>query len=170
MGPWVTALSFVAAYYSSVVIIGGGAFGWKFGLSTLWVGAGNVLIGTTLAWIVLGRRIRRFTENLDAMTLPGFFAGRYGIGRGAHLLSAAATGLVPDHLQRHGAQGHGQRLRGADGPALLGGRGHLGRGDPLLHRRRRLPGRGLDQLGAGHRDDRRADAADLHVRCRRWAA
>ena len=78
VGPWVTALSFVAAYYSSVVIIGGGAFGWRFGLSTLWVGAGNVLIGTTLAWIVLGRRIRRFTENLDAMTLPGFFFGRYG--------------------------------------------------------------------------------------------
>ena len=39
VGPWVTALSFVAAYYSSVVIIGGGAFGWRFGLSTLWVGA-----------------------------------------------------------------------------------------------------------------------------------
>ncbi len=92
VGPWVTALSFVAAYYSSVVIIGGGAFGWKFGLATLWVGAGNVLIGTTLAWIVLGRRIRRFTENLDAMTLPGFFFGRYGSAE-ARIFSAAATGL-----------------------------------------------------------------------------
>lgn len=92
VGPWVTALSFVAAYYSSVVIIGGGAFGWKFGLATLWVGAGNVLVGTTLAWIVLGRRIRRFTENLDAMTLPGFFFGRYGSAE-ARIFSAAATGL-----------------------------------------------------------------------------
>ncbi len=92
VGPWVTALSFVAAYYSSVVIIGGGAFGWRFGLSTLWVGAGNVLIGTTLAWIVLGRRIRRFTANLDAMTLPGFFAGRYG-SESSRIFSAAATGL-----------------------------------------------------------------------------
>jgi SSS family transporter len=92
VGPWVTALSFVAAYYSSVVIIGGGAFGWRFGLSTLWVGAGNVLIGTTLAWIVLGRRIRRFTENLDCMTLPGFFAGRYG-NESARIFSAATTGL-----------------------------------------------------------------------------
>jgi SSS family transporter len=92
VGPWVTALSFVAAYYSSVVIIGGGAFGWKFGLATLWVGAGNVLVGTTLAWIILGRRIRRFTENLDAMTLPGFFAGRYGSAE-ARIFSAAATGL-----------------------------------------------------------------------------
>lgn len=92
VGPWVTALSFVAAYYSSVVIIGGGAFGWRFGLSTLWVGAGNVLVGTTLAWIILGRRVRRFTENLDAMTLPGFFAGRYG-SESTRIFSAATTGL-----------------------------------------------------------------------------
>lgn len=92
VGPWVTALSFVAAYYSSVVIIGGGAFGWKFGLSTLWVGAGNVLVGTTLAWIVLGRRVRRFTENLDAMTLPGFFVGRYGSAE-TRIFSAAVTAL-----------------------------------------------------------------------------
>ena len=92
VGPWVTALSFVAAYYSSVVIIGGGAFGWRFGLPTLWVGAGNVLLGTTLAWIILGKRIRRFTENLDAMTLPGFFAGRYGSPE-TRIFSAAATAL-----------------------------------------------------------------------------
>jgi len=92
VGPWVTALSFVAAYYSSVVIIGGGAFGWRYGLSTLWVGAGNVLIGTTLAWIILGRRIRRFTGNLDAMTLPGFFYGRYGNPE-ARIFSAAVTAL-----------------------------------------------------------------------------
>jgi len=92
VGPWVTALSFVAAYYSSVVIIGGGAFGWKYGLSTLWVGASNVLVGTTLAWIVLGRRIRRFSENLDAMTLPGFFGARYG-SPSARIFSASVTAL-----------------------------------------------------------------------------
>ncbi len=92
VGPWVTALSFVAAYYSSVVIIGGGAFGWMYGLPTLWVSAGNVLIGTALAWIVLGRRIRRFTANVDAMTLPGFFAARYG-SASTRIFSALTTGI-----------------------------------------------------------------------------
>ncbi|MCP4550163.1 MAG: sodium/proline symporter [bacterium] len=92
VGPWVTALSFVAAYFSSVVIIGGGAFGWKFGMSTLWVGACNVLVGTTLAWLVLGKRIRRFTENLDVVTLPGFFYGRYNSPQ-ARIFSATITGL-----------------------------------------------------------------------------
>lgn len=92
VGPWVTALSFVAAYYSSVVIIGGGAFGWKYGLSTLWVGASNVLIGTTLAWIVLGKRIRLFTEKYEVMTLPGLFGARYA-SPSARIFSAATTGL-----------------------------------------------------------------------------
>lgn len=92
VGPWVTALSFVAAYYSSVVIIGGGAFGWKFGLSTLWIGATNVLVGTTLAWAVLGPRVRRMSERFGATTLPGFFAARYG-SPSVRVFSAAVTGL-----------------------------------------------------------------------------
>ena len=109
VGPWVTALSFVAAYYSSVVIIGGGAFGWKFGLSTLWVGAGNVLVGTTLAWIILGRRVRRFTENLDAMTLPGFLRRPLRIRRSPDL-QRRGHGPVFDYLQRQCSQGDGQFL------------------------------------------------------------
>lgn len=77
IGPWVTALSFVAAYFSSVVIIGGGGFGYMFGMATLWIGAINVLLGCTICWIVLGPRIRKFTQRLDTMTIPGFFQERY---------------------------------------------------------------------------------------------
>lgn len=77
VGSWVTALSYVAAYFSSVVIIGGGGFGYRYGMATLWIGAINVLVGCTLAWIVLGRRIRRFTERLGTMTVPGFLAERF---------------------------------------------------------------------------------------------
>lgn len=77
IGPWVTALSFVAAYFSSVVIIGGGGFGYMFGMSTLWIGAINVLLGCTVAWIVLGPRIRLFTQRLKTMTVPGFIGERF---------------------------------------------------------------------------------------------
>ncbi len=77
IGPWVTALSFVAAYFSSVLIIGGGGFGYKFGLATLWIGASNVLIGCTLAWIILGKRIRRLTEETNSMTISEFLGKRY---------------------------------------------------------------------------------------------
>jgi solute:Na+ symporter, SSS family len=77
IGAMVSALSFVAAYFSSVVIIGGGAFGYKYGLSTLWIAAINVLVGCFLAWLVLGKKTRELTKKLDAVTLPDFFAKRY---------------------------------------------------------------------------------------------
>ena len=77
LGPWVTAFSFVAAYFSSVVIIGGGGFGYKYGMATIWIGATNVLIGTLLAWIVLGLRTRALTARLNSITLPDLFAKRY---------------------------------------------------------------------------------------------
>jgi SSS family solute:Na+ symporter len=87
VGPWVTAFSFVAAYFSSVVIVGGGAFGYRFGMSTLWIAATNVLVGCTLVWIVLGRRLWQFTTRLDSMTIPGFIGKRYG-AREAEVFSA----------------------------------------------------------------------------------
>jgi SSS family solute:Na+ symporter len=87
VGPWVTAFSFVAAYFSSVVIVGGGAFGYRFGMSTLWIAATNVLVGCTLVWIVLGRRLWQFTKRLDTMTIPGFIGKRYG-AREAEVFSA----------------------------------------------------------------------------------
>lgn len=77
IGPWVTALSFVAAYFSSVLIIGGGGFGYKYGMATIWIGAANVLIGCTLAWIILGKRVRRLTEETDSITVSEFLGKRY---------------------------------------------------------------------------------------------
>lgn len=88
VGPWVTAISFIAAYFSSVVIIGGGGFGYKYGMSTVWIGASNVLIGCTLAWIILGERIRLFTRRLGSMTVPDFIGERFK-SRKARLFSAA---------------------------------------------------------------------------------
>jgi len=77
IGPWVTALSFIAVYFSSVLIIGGGGFGYKFGMGTVWIGAINVAVGCTLCWIVMGRRVRRFTERMNVNTISGFFTKRF---------------------------------------------------------------------------------------------
>ncbi|MBD3286566.1 sodium/solute symporter [candidate division WOR-3 bacterium] len=87
IGPWATAFSFVAAYFSSVLIIGGGGFGYKFGLSSIWIGAINVLVGCFMAWAILGRRVRRMTQRLGTITVPGFFAERFG-SPAARLFSA----------------------------------------------------------------------------------
>ena len=92
VGPWVTSLSYVAAYFSSVVIIGGGGFGYRYGMGTIWIAAVNVLVGCTLAWIILGKRVRRFTAGLGVLTVPGFFAERYRSNK-ARIFSALVIGL-----------------------------------------------------------------------------
>ncbi len=78
VGPWLTAFAFGTSYFSSVVFIGyAGKFGWDFGLASTWIGLGNALIGSLMAWMVLGRRTRVMTNHLQAATMPEFFGKRY---------------------------------------------------------------------------------------------
>ena len=78
IGPWISALAYGTTYFSAVAFVGfAGKFGWGFGLNSLWVAAGNAVIGGFLAWMVLGRRTRIMTQNLDVMTMPEFLQERY---------------------------------------------------------------------------------------------
>lgn len=75
---WMSAFSYGTAYFSAVIFVGyAGKFGWTFGLSSVLIGVGNAVIGTYLAWKVLGKRTRNLTRNLEARTLPEFFEKRY---------------------------------------------------------------------------------------------
>ena len=77
-GPWLTAFGYGTSYFSAVVFIGyAGLFGYKYGVSSTWVGIGNAVIGSLLAWIVLGRRTRVMTKHLDSKTMPDFFGKRF---------------------------------------------------------------------------------------------
>ena len=77
VGPWITALSYGSTYFSAVIFVGyAGQFGWKFGLAAVWVGIGNAVIGSLLAWMILGRRTRIMTQQLDSRTMPEFFGKR----------------------------------------------------------------------------------------------
>ena len=89
LGPWVSAAAYGTTYFSAVIFIGfAGTQGWQFGLNALWIALGNALIGAGTAWLVLARRTRRMTQNLDAMTMPEFLQERYGA---KHLKPIAAT-------------------------------------------------------------------------------
>ncbi|HEY9594796.1 MAG TPA: sodium/solute symporter [Spirochaetia bacterium] len=79
IGPWVSALAYGTTYFSAVIFIGfAGKLGWKFGMNVVWIAIGNALFGALAAWLVLGRRTRRMTQNLGAMTMPEYLEQRYG--------------------------------------------------------------------------------------------
>ena len=79
VGPWLTAFAYGTSYFSAVVFVGyAGQFGWKYGIAATWAGIGNAVIGSLLAWAVLGRRTRIMTQHLDSATMPEFFGKRFG--------------------------------------------------------------------------------------------
>lgn len=78
VGPWLTAFAYGTSYFSAVVFVGyAGQFGWKYGLSSTWIGIGNALIGSLLAWLVLGRRTKLMTQHIESRTMPDFFGTRF---------------------------------------------------------------------------------------------
>ncbi len=78
VGPWMSALSYGTSYFSAVIIVGyAGSVGWKVGLSAVWAGIGNALVGGLVAWALLAKPARLMGERLNVVTVPSFFEKRY---------------------------------------------------------------------------------------------
>jgi len=78
VGPWLTAFAYGTSYFSAVIFVGyAGQFGWKFGIASTWIGIGNAVLGSLLAWVILGRRTRLMSQHLESATMPEFFGKRY---------------------------------------------------------------------------------------------
>ncbi len=90
VGPWLTAFAYGTSYFSAVIFIGyAGQFGWKYGIASTWIGIGNAVIGSFLAWAILGRRTRIMTQHLNSATMPEFFGKRFdskGLKIGASII------------------------------------------------------------------------------------
>ncbi|MBQ4340766.1 MAG: sodium:solute symporter, partial [Firmicutes bacterium] len=91
VGPWLTAFAYGTSYFSAVVFVGyAGQFGWKYGIAATWAGIANALLGSLLAWAVLGRRTRVMTQHLDSATMPQFFESRFN----SSSLKLAASAII----------------------------------------------------------------------------
>lgn len=79
IGPWMSALAYGTTYFSAVLFVGyAGRLGWGFGMGVMWIVIGNVVLGSFLAWKVLGAPTRHMTVRLSALTMPEFLEARYG--------------------------------------------------------------------------------------------
>lgn len=77
-GPWMSAFAYGTTYFSAVIFIGyAGRSGFQFGLWAVFIGVANALIGTFLAWKILGSKTRDVTRRLKIKTMPQMFQARY---------------------------------------------------------------------------------------------
>ncbi|MBR5139591.1 MAG: sodium/proline symporter PutP [Clostridia bacterium] len=94
MGPWVTAMSAQASDMSAWLLMGLPGSILAFGLGQAWIGIGLAL-GTALNWILMARRLRRFSEAAgDSITLPQYLSNRFATKNKALQVTCAIVFLV----------------------------------------------------------------------------
>lgn len=90
LGPIVTAMSAEASDMSSWLLMGLPGVAYVTGIADAGWTAIGLAVGTYINWLVVAKRIRRYSHRLDAITVPQFFSKRYGDKKS---LLAAISGL-----------------------------------------------------------------------------
>jgi len=77
MNRWVVALSAVVSGRSAWLLLGVTGMAYSMGATAVWAVAGVVTV-EAFQFLFYARRLRRFAETHDCVTLPDFFAARFG--------------------------------------------------------------------------------------------
>ena len=78
LGPLVTAMSAEASDMSGWLLMGLPGLALMTGVAeAVWTAVG-LAIGTYINWLVVAKRIRVYSEKIDAVTIPEFFSKRFG--------------------------------------------------------------------------------------------
>lgn len=92
LGPLVTAMSAEASDMSSWLLMGLPGVALLAGLpEATWTALG-LAIGTYFNWLIVAKRIRRYSQHIGAVTIPDFFSRRYQDDK--HLLSLIAALVI----------------------------------------------------------------------------
>ena len=77
MGPLVTAMSAEASDMSSWLLMGLPGLAYLSGIcEPVWTAIG-LGVGTYLNWLLVSKRLRRYSSNIGAFTVPQFFSKRF---------------------------------------------------------------------------------------------
>ncbi len=92
LGPLVTAMSAEASDMSAYLLMGIPGLALMCGLvEATWTAIG-LCIGTYLNWLIVAKRLRKYTEHINAVTIPEYFSKRFGDGK--NILSAIAAIVI----------------------------------------------------------------------------
>ncbi len=78
LGPLVTAMSAEASDMSGWLLMGLPAVAMMTGLAEASWTAIGLAIGTYINWLIVAKRLRVYSQRIDAFTLPDFFSKRFG--------------------------------------------------------------------------------------------
>jgi sodium/proline symporter len=88
-GPWLTALSYESTAYSGWLMLGFPGRAFSRGLAAIWAGVACV-VGDSLNWLLVSRRLRDETERLRALTVPEYLERRFQ-KEGGHAIQIVAS-------------------------------------------------------------------------------
>lgn len=77
LGPWVSAMSAEASDMSGWLLMGLPGLAYFTGLADAGWTAIGLALGTYLNWLIVSKRLRRYSERVNAITLPDFFSNRF---------------------------------------------------------------------------------------------
>ena len=77
LGPWVSAFSAEASDMSGWLLMGLPGLAYWSGLASAGWTAIGLAVGTYLNWLIVSKRLRRYSIAVDAITIPDFFSGRF---------------------------------------------------------------------------------------------
>ena len=92
LGPVVTAMSAEASDMSSWLLMGLPGVAYLTGVADPGWTAIGLGVGTYINWLVVARRLRRYSARIGAITVPDFFSRRFGEKK--HILTAMAAILI----------------------------------------------------------------------------
>lgn len=92
LGPYVTAMSAEASDMSSYLLMGLPGLAYFAGVAEVGWTVIGLALGTYLNWLIVARRLRRYSAQLGAFTIPDYFSRRYGDKR--HMLAAIAAVVI----------------------------------------------------------------------------
>ena len=94
LGPFVTAMSAEASDMSSWLLMGLPGLAYLTGVAdAAWTAIG-LAIGTYVNWLIVAKRIRKYTQAYDSFTIPDFFSKRFGDDKRILTLIAAIVIVV----------------------------------------------------------------------------
>jgi len=77
LGPWIAAFSAEASDMSGWLLMGLPGLAYWSGLANAGWTAIGLAIGTYLNWLLISKRLRRYSEKVHAITIPDFFSKRF---------------------------------------------------------------------------------------------